>query len=151
MKNVLLTITAIVFTVFSLNAQEKKELNTNAPKIEFEKVIYDYGTIYQGSNGTCYFEFKNVGKEPLILSKPRSSCGCTVPTWPKKPILPGKSDKIKVTYNTKRAGIINKTVTVYSNAINSSIVLRIKGKVIAAPKEQLPIKKTDKGATPINK
>jgi len=151
MKNVILTITAIVFTVFSLNAQEKKEVNTNAPKIEFEKVIYDYGTIYKGGDGTCYFEFKNIGKEPLILSKPRSSCGCTVPTWPKKPILPGKSDKIKVTYNTKRAGIINKTVTVYSNAINSSIVLRIKGKVVAAPKEQLPIKKTDKGATPINK
>lgn len=151
MKKVFLTITVLVFSVFALNAQEKKEVNPNTPKIVFDKIVYNYGTIIQGGDGTCYFEFKNAGKEPLILSKPRSSCGCTVPTWPKKPILPGKSDKIKVTYNTKRVGIINKTVTIYSNAANSSIVLRIKGKVIAAPKEQLPLKKTDNGATPVNK
>ncbi len=151
MRKALLTITVLVFSVFALNAQELKEINQNAPKIEFEKTVYDYGTITQGSDGTCYFEFKNTGKEPLILSKPRSSCGCTVPTWPKKPILPGKTDKIKVTYNTKRVGVINKTVTIYSNAANRSIVLRIKGKVVNKPKEQLPLKKTDDNATPVNK
>ena len=151
MKKVLLTITVLIFSVFTLSAQEQKIENKNAPQIEFEKVIYDYGTIFQGGDGTCYFEFKNVGKEPLILSKPRSSCGCTVPTWPKKPILPGKKDKIKVTYNTRRVGIINKTVTIYSNASNTSVVLRIKGKVVTAPKEQLPLKKTDNDATPVNK
>ena len=151
MRGILLTIIILVFSVFAINAQNQKEVNPNMPKIEFEKTVYNYGTIYRGSDGTCYFEFKNTGKEPLILSKPRSSCGCTVPTWPKQPVLPGKTDKIKVTYNTRRIGIINKTVTVYSNAVNKSIVLRIKGKVVAKSKEQLLLKNTDKNATPVNK
>lgn len=151
MKKVLITITVLMFFGVAVNAQNEKKVESNAPQIEFEKLIHNYGTIFQKGDGTCYFEFKNTGKEPLILSKPRSSCGCTVPTWPKKPILPGKSDKIKVTYNTRRVGIINKTVTIYSNASNKSVILRIKGKVVAAPKEQLPLKNTDKDATPVNK
>lgn len=151
MKKVLLTISVLVVSIFILNAQQKKEINVNGPKIKFDKTVHNYGTIYRGGDGTCYFEFENTGNEPLILSKPRSSCGCTVPTWPKKPILPGKKEKIKVTYNTKKVGIINKTVTIYSNAPNSSVILRIKGKVTSKPKQKLPLKKTDNNATPVNK
>ena len=125
--------------------------NPNAAEISFEKTVHDYGTIVRGSNGTCEFKFTNTGKEPLILSKPRSSCGCTVPTWPKEPILPGNSDMIKVTYNTNTIGPINKTVTVSSNAQTSTVILSIKGKVVAAPVETVPEKQNDIGATPINK
>ena len=125
--------------------------NQNAPEITFEKTVHDYGTIVRGSNGTCEFQFTNTGKEPLILSKPISSCGCTVPTWPQEPILPGKSDVIKVTYNTKNIGPINKTVTVYSNAQTNRVMLSIKGNVIAAPVETVPEKHNDIGATPVNK
>ncbi len=123
----------------------------NGPVITFKKTIHDYGKIYYGSDGKCVFEFTNTGNEPLILSKPRSSCGCTVPTWPKEPILPGETSKIVVTYNTRHMGGFNKTVTVYSNAINKkSVLLRIKGEVIPMPKEMVPVKK-DNGMSPINK
>lgn len=125
--------------------------NPNAPEISFEKTVHDYGTIVKGSDGTCEFTFTNTGKEPLILSKPLSSCGCTVPTWPKEPILPGKSDVIKVTYNTANIGPINKTVTVYSNALTNKVMLAIKGKVVAPPAETVPEKQNDIGATPVNK
>ncbi|MBE0647864.1 MAG: DUF1573 domain-containing protein [Bacteroidales bacterium] len=140
----------------SLQAQhgdpiKPKVTNPNAPEITFEKTVHDYGTVVKGSNGTCEFTFTNSGKEPLILSKPISSCGCTVPTWPKEPILPGKSDVIKVTYNTNNIGPINKTVTVYSNAETSRVMLSIKGKVVAPPVETVPEKQNDIGATPINK
>ena len=138
-----------VTTVFTQNAQEGK--NLNAPVISFAKTVHDYGTIYQNADGTCQFEFTNTGKEPLILSRPKSSCGCTVPTWPKQPILPGKSDEIKVTYSTRRIGPINKTVTIYSNASNSPVVLRIKGKVLKQPDEVMPEKETDQSATPVSK
>ena len=84
-----------------------------------------------GGDGVCSFKFTNTGKEPLILQQPQSSCGCTVPTWPKEPVFPGESNEIKVTYNTKKAGPINKTVTVRSNAKNNTVVLRITGKVEA--------------------
>ena len=140
------------FAAFQLTAQtsEAKVDNPNAPVIDFEKVVHDYGTIVQNSDGGCEFKFTNNGKEPLILSRPKSSCGCTVPTWPKQPILPGKSDVIKVTYTTNRVGPFNKTVTVYSNASNNPVKLQIKGKVVKAPTEVLPEKETNTGATPIN-
>jgi hypothetical protein len=158
MQKLIFSFIALVFTAFSVHAQVTNQpavqtppANPNAPEISFEKVVHDYGTVMQGADGTCEFKFTNTGKEPLILSKPQSSCGCTVPTWPQEPILPGKSDVIKVTYNTQNMGPINKTVTVTSNAKTNRIVLSIKGTVIAKPAETLPEKTNDRGATPINK
>jgi len=152
MQKVILTIVFLLFTAFALNAQDAAQnTNPNAPEISFEKTVHDYGTIVQGGDGTCEFKFTNTGKEPLILSKPTSSCGCTVPTWPQEPILPGKSDAIKVTYNTNNIGPINKNVTVTSNAKTSRVVLSIKGTVVAKPATTVPEKSNDQGATPVSK
>jgi hypothetical protein len=157
MQKVILSFILMIFSAFTLQAQDNAQgtpappANPNAPEISFDKLVHDYGTIMQGADGACEFKFTNTGKEPLILSKPQSSCGCTVPTWPQEPILPGKSDVIKVTYNTQNIGPINKTVTVTSNAKTSRIVLSIKGTVTAKPAETVPEKTNDKGATPINK
>jgi len=98
--------------------------------ITFEKTIHDYGTIKQGGNGQCEFTFTNTGTNPLVLSNVRSSCGCTVAEWPKEPILPGKSNSIKVRYDTNRVGTIAKSITVTSNAKNSTVKLTIKGNVV---------------------
>lgn len=130
MKRILLIITAITMLAGLSKAQNAVFKNPNAPIITFEKLIHNYGTIAHGSKGECEFKFTNTGKEPLILQRPRSSCGCTIPTWPKQPIMPGKSAKIKVTYDTKRMGIINKSVTILSNARNRAVILKIKGNVI---------------------
>ncbi len=156
MHKIVSTLAAVFFLAFAVNAQQPTTQdpqtdNPNAPEISFDKTVHDYGTITQGADGTCEFKFTNVGKEPLILSKPISSCGCTVPTWPQEPILPGKSDVIKVTYNTNNVGPINKTVTVYSNAKTNRVVLSIKGTVTAKPAETVPEKPKDQGATPISK
>lgn len=117
----------IIALVLYANAQSSS--NETGPVITFEKTVHDYGTIKKGADGSYDFEFKNTGKEPLILSKPRSNCGCTVPDWPQEPIMPGQSSKIKVTYNTNLVGPINKQVTVISNAANSPVVLQIRGTV----------------------
>ena len=101
------------------------------PVIAFEKTVHDYGTIEQGANGQAEFKFTNRGTDPLILSRARGSCGCTVPTWPKEPIAPGASATILVNYDTKRVGPINKSVTVTSNCSKEPMkVLRIKGSVV---------------------
>ena len=157
MQKLIFSFIFTIFAAFTLHAQDNNQPaqtpppNPNAPEIVFDKIVHDYGTIFQGADGTCEFKFTNTGKEPLILSKPQSSCGCTVPTWPQEPILPGKSDVIKVTYNTQNIGPINKTVTVTSNAKTNRVVLSIKGTVQAKPAETVPEKTNDKGATPINK
>ncbi len=150
MKKIILAI-ALLFSVLFVVAQEEAK-KANGPEITFKETVHDYGTIYVDGDGAYDFEFTNTGNEPLILSKPRSSCGCTVPSWPKEPILPGETNTIKVTYNTHKAGPFNKTVTVYSNsATSANVMLRIKGKVEPKPAEALPEKDNGAGATPINK
>ncbi|MFH2141840.1 MAG: DUF1573 domain-containing protein [Bacteroidota bacterium] len=100
-----------------------------SPEIIFENPIFDYGTVPYDSEGTCEFKFKNTGNTPLILSNVQSSCGCTVPNWPKVPIQKNATGTINVKYNTTRPGNFQKTITVYSNAKNSPLVLTIKGTV----------------------
>ncbi|MCM1168836.1 MAG: DUF1573 domain-containing protein [Bacteroides sp.] len=108
-------------------ATEKVE----GPGIKFEKTVHDYGTIEQGANGNCEFVFENNGTEPLILSDVRSSCGCTVPSWPREPIMPGKKSAIKVHYDTNRIGGISKSITVSTNGNPDRVVLSIRGTVNA--------------------
>jgi hypothetical protein len=118
--------------------------------IKFENTVHDYGTIYQNADGSCDFKFSNQGDEPLVLSSVRSSCGCTIPVWPKEPVLPGQSAIIKVTYDTKRIGGINKQITVISNATESSVILNIKGTILQKPDEVFPEKPVNSGLTPQN-
>jgi hypothetical protein len=151
MKRIILLSVLSVF-IFSLSAQDVKVKTENGPQITFKTTMHDYGEIFVDGDGTYNFEFTNTGNEPLILSKPISSCGCTVPTWPKEPILPGESSSIKVTYNTHKAGAFNKTVTVNSNSKkDATVLLKIKGNVVPKPGEAMPVKDNSAGAAPVNK
>jgi len=131
---------------------EAKTKNEKTPEITFDKLVHDYGTITEGDPGECEFTFKNTGKEPLVLSNVTSSCGCTVPNWPKDPIMPGKSSSIKVKYSTSRIGGINKSITVLSNAAeNSRVELRITGNVKKKEETAYPEKQqSPMQATPVN-
>ncbi|TXC81610.1 DUF1573 domain-containing protein [Luteibaculum oceani] len=147
MKKVL-GLVALVLMVFGAQAQ-----NTVAtgPQISVDKEVHDYGTIEKGADPYCYFEVKNTGTEPLVISNAKGSCGCTVPEWSREPVMPGKSTKIKVRYDTKRVGPINKSVTLTSNAVNEpTMVLRIKGNVLNAPAAEAPEKKISEGV-PVEK
>ncbi|MCO4822213.1 MAG: DUF1573 domain-containing protein [Flavobacteriaceae bacterium] len=121
---------------FSINAQEKK-----IAKIEFESDTIDYGTIEKGADGVRTFKFKNTGDAPLIITKVKSSCGCTVPEKPEAPILPGDTGEIKVKYDTERVMPIRKTITVTSNAETPTVALKIKGLVVEAGDKSLDAKK----------
>lgn len=127
MKKTVFLLFAISLMAFTLSAQENQNAKTDS--IIFQKMVHDYGTITQSADGNCEFTFINKGKEPLVLNNVSASCGCTVPTWPREPIQPGEKGVIKVKYNTARIGNFNKSVTVNSNAVNSTVVLRIKGNV----------------------
>ena len=124
MKNFLVLF--IAFLGFTLvHSQEMK------PEISFEKTVIDYGTVNKGDNGIREFVFRNSGNAPLIISNVKSTCGCTIPKKPEKPILPGESEKIQVKYDTKRVGFIRKSITVTSNAASSpTTILKIKGQVV---------------------
>lgn len=133
MKNLFIAfLTMISFTAFAQdNAGGLELVSGDGATIEFVSETVDYGTIENGSDGTRYFEFKNTGTEPLIITNCKGSCGCTVPKCPKEPILPGETGKIAVKYDTKRTGTINKNITITSNAVTPTKVVRIKGQVKA--------------------
>ena len=113
----LLSFAAILFISFSIHSQEFK----------FEKELIDYGKIALNSNGERVFVFTNIGTQPLIITNIQSSCGCTVPKKPEKPIMPGEKGEIKVSYDTKRMGGFSKQITIFSNAKEATKVIRIKG------------------------
>jgi len=118
------------------------------PAIELDKDVHDYGEVDNGGDGTCEFTVKNIGTEPLIISKCKGSCGCTVPQCDKAPVAPGETSGIKVKYDTKRTGPINKSVTITSNAVNEPTkVIRIKGTVLPAS-SGTPVNNDDAG--PVN-
>jgi hypothetical protein len=138
MKKAVFTLVLMLMAVMSFNKAAAQI--ESGPKIDFTKETHDYGTIKYGADGSCSFEFKNTGNAPLIISNAKGSCGCTVPEWPKEPIAPGAKATIKVKYDTKRPGAINKSVTITSNAVNEPTkVIRIKGNVLPAPEGTAPL------------
>ncbi|NND61793.1 MAG: DUF1573 domain-containing protein [Flavobacteriaceae bacterium] len=121
----------MLFTLAGTQLSLGQMANTNMGVFQFEEEVIDYGTIQQNSNGVRYFEFKNRGRAPIVISKVNSSCGCTVPKFTREPIAPGESGIIEVKYSTKKLGQFSKSITVISNADEPQKILKIKGKVIA--------------------
>lgn len=100
--------------------------------IKFEESTYDYGTIKDGEKIKHSYKFTNTGKNPLIISDAKGSCGCTVPDWPREPIAPGKTGEIKVEFNSTGKGSPegrpeSKRVTLYANTDPAETYLNIKG------------------------
>lgn len=130
MKKSALILMMITIAFISVNGAElrtNENIVGDSTTIVFNKTTHDYGTMIKGADGNYTFTFKNTGSLPLVLTNVKSSCGCTVATWPKEPIAPGKEGEIKVKYDTNRMGPFQKSITVTSNA--KTMVLTIKGTV----------------------
>lgn len=110
-----------------------------AQEIKFETNTINYGKIEKGSDGVRIFKFTNVGDAPLIIKNAVGSCGCTVPTYSKEPIMPGQSSEISVRYDTQREGMFTKNVTVTTNSIKGDTErLVITGEVFSKNTNQVP-------------
>ena len=137
MRRTILSMGLFVCVAIGANAQKTttpNPVNPNAAKFKFESEVIDYGIIEHNANGEREFKFTNIGKEPLIISDAKGSCGCLTLVWPKEPIMSGKSGIIKAHYATSRIGRFEKTFTVSSNdGEMPSIVLKIKGVVNPDP------------------
>ena len=132
MKNLSIYFYVLINLLF-INTFFSQNIITNDPQIVFNKISHDYGKIDSLSNGYCEFIFKNEGVSDLFIYDAKGSCGCTSPEWTKDAVKPGETGVIKVLYDTKKVGYINKSITVLTNATNypdGIITLRIKGEVI---------------------
>jgi len=116
--------------------------NSDLPEIKFEEETHDFGRISQGEKVTHAFKFKNTGNANLIISSANGSCGCTVPEYPKKPILPGEEAVVNVVFSSEgKSGMVEKTVTMVTNCEPSTKIIYIKANIIvptSANPNQLP-------------
>jgi hypothetical protein len=112
--------------------------NPNAPVAKYESTVIDMGEIPQNIPKTVEFKLTNNGKEPLLISTAKASCGCTNLKYSNEPILAGKTASISATYNAAAMGGFSKTITVTTNADPNPVVLSFKGTVVAVKTE--PVK-----------
>ncbi|MEQ8520093.1 MAG: DUF1573 domain-containing protein [Cytophagales bacterium] len=131
---------ALILTVFQFAKAQKLEMEAEpkaekgVPVLAFAEEAYDFGDINQGDKVTHVFKFKNEGSVPLLISNVQTTCGCTVPEWPKTPIPPGAESEIKATFNSSgKMGQQNKVITIHSNA--SEPVSRVMLKSNVLPKD----------------
>jgi len=124
-------------TASNVTVQKAPAAKTPSTTIKFKEDVHDFGTLQEGDPAVAKFVFKNTGDEPLIIQNVHPSCGCTVPSWSKDPVAPGKEGTIEASYGTRgRVGNFNKSVTVTSTA--GTTVLHIKGVVKKAPESPAP-------------
>ncbi len=131
-------IAAFTFTSCKDNAAEKvSEENVAAaaerdaeagkyPKMSFDESVFDFGTIEQGTPQEHKFTFTNTGEADLVIVDAKSSCGCTVPSYPKTPIAPGESGELLVKFNGSGKNQVSKTVTITANTETGKETISIK-------------------------
>lgn len=138
-KNLILTgILSLAITMaFAQGSSQSKatsESTTPITKIEFQESVFEFGEVIEGEKIKNVFTFTNTGTQPLIISNAKGSCGCTVPSWPKEPIMPGESADLLVQFDSKGKGKVggnlqSKRVTITANTDPAVSYLTIKGSV----------------------
>jgi len=107
------------------------EDTVNIARMVFAEEEYDFGKVVEGEVVTYVFHFTNEGKMPLVITSARSTCGCTVPQWPDRPVAPGESGEINVRFNTAgKKGWQKKPINVTANTYPSVTTVNVVGEVL---------------------
>lgn len=126
-----ISIFALSICLIQISFSQTETENTPITTIEFEDSAYDFGTIKSGEKANHVFKFTNTGDVPLVIINAKGSCGCTVPFYPKVPILPGESSEIEVSFDSKnKTGMQSKRVTLSANTDPANIFLTMRGEVL---------------------
>lgn len=131
MKSLLFTVCFALVSFLAIGQidQNQESAPADGPVMDLESLVVDYGTIEQHSEPLRVLKFTNTGTAPLIIKSARGSCGCTVPDWPKEPIMPGEESQLEIRYATNRLGKFAKTVTLTTNEEGDNKVIKVQGHV----------------------
>ncbi|MFC6996691.1 DUF1573 domain-containing protein [Rufibacter roseus] len=117
------------------NVTSQEAVNTNAakPAMTFKKTEHDFGTINQDKRVQHTFSFTNTGQAPLVIQDATATCGCTVPEWPKEPVMPGETGTIKVEFDPAgKLGQQSKQITIRANTEPAENYLTIKTNIVGS-------------------
>jgi hypothetical protein len=110
---------------------------SSLPFIKFDEEVHDFGKIIEGETVAYSFKFTNTGKSDLVIADVSTSCGCTVPSYPKAPIRPKEQGVIKVSFNSAgKRGFQSKNIVVVANTQPNSTMIRIKAQVVSPASEK---------------
>ena len=123
----------VLTTATTTRAQEWQPVEVVS--ISLNEQLHDFGTRKQYTKTEFEFKLRNDSTGILVINNISTSCGCTTPTYSKRPVKSGKTANIKVAYDASRIGNFNKSVYVYTNYSNNPIELKIKGTMEADEKE----------------
>ena len=117
-------------------------------QLQFEPERFDFGTLEElGGKRSCTFRATNHSAKPVVLVDIVTTCGCTVPTFSRQPILPGKSAEIEVSYDPEgRPGAFDRKLHIYGAGRERLGVISITGQVTPRPRsieELYPIELSD--------
>ena len=135
MKN-LITLLSFCFICIHMNGQEAMltanlEIDhSETSLIKVASTTIDLGELTQNIPAKAMFKLTNESNQPMILKHVQGSCGCTATNYEKTPIDAGEDTIIEATYNAKKIGPFQKTVTVQTNLQEKPIILKIKGNVL---------------------
>jgi hypothetical protein len=123
------TIFLMIFSLALISSGVAYAQESAGPGIVFDTLFYDFKILKRGSDAECSFTFTNCEKKPVLITRVKASCGCTVPQWPREPVAPADTGVIRVKYNTRSTGRFSKSILVYTNLDRQAIVLTVKGEV----------------------
>lgn len=129
MKHFILLCTLFFVAAFPMSGQEQKD-DAPKPQLVLDHLSHDFGTLAKGSNKqTHIFTATNKGDAPLVITRTKNSCRCITITTPKRPIAPGASAPITVTFNPTEKGVFNKGVELHTNHPASNLTIFVNGVV----------------------
>lgn len=115
-----------------VSADGSGKTESNAAKMTFEEKVYNFGNIKQGEIVSHSFVFKNTGNADLVITNTKTTCGCTVPDYPKSPIKVGEKAKIEVKFDSAgKSGLVEKEITIVANTVPTETVIKIQVNILA--------------------
>lgn len=122
-------LSALMGAALAQNSNQTVATTATASSLEWDTKSIDVGKIQKDAPLELAFRFTNHSKDPVIIKNVRTSCGCTAAQHSQAPVLPGQSSEIKVSYDTRRIGFFNKTISVQTSDSGTPTILRITGTV----------------------
>lgn len=111
----------------AVNAQETEWIAVDGINVSVNELIHDFGTQKLYTKTEFEFKIKNDSTATFAIQNISTSCGCTTPTYSKRPVKSGKTAVVKVAYDSARIGSFEKSIYVYTNYSTIPIELKIKG------------------------
>lgn len=100
-------------------------------ELTFTDDVAKFKPVEEGTQVAHKFVYTNTGHAPLVINKYEVACTCTKAFFSKKPLLPGVSDTLRVTFDTEgKIGWQYRKVRLYTNASDEprEVELRVKVK-----------------------